>query len=352
METNYNYDYTKIEEYIKESGISERKSFTELVNDLISGNLLDMDESILSYLKDLVLYEIESNWNIIMKIIVIAILTAIFTGFSKNLINSSISDTSFYVTYILLLTLLSSGFLVASGIVTAALNSLLDFMKVLLPTFFVAVGLSSGSITGTAFYKVSLATITLVEFIFLNLLVPMVYAFVVLNLINNIHKEEMLSKLAEFIKHIFEWLIKALYALVIGLNVVQGIVLPMVDSAKINVLSKAVSAIPGVGDVISGAGSVVISTATVVKNAIGVAGLIFLVIIVVVPIIKLIILSCMYRFAAGIIQPISEKRIVSSVGIIADGIVMLTRLMTTSMLLFFITISIICVATNTNYYGG
>ena len=123
-------------------------------------------------------------------------------------------------------------------------------------------------------------------------------------------------------------------------------------STKINILSKAASAIPGVGDVLSGAGSVVIGTATVVKNAIGVAGLIFLIIIVAIPILKLIIVSFMYRFAAGIIQPVSEKRIVNSVEIIADALVMLIRIMMTSMILFFITIAIICVATNTNYYGG
>ncbi len=352
MSEEYEYDYKAIEDFLNQSKLSDKFGFEQLVNTLKEGDFKNLWADFGKYIKELFLYEINNNSQLIIKIIVLVIVAAIFTEITKSMVNSGVSETAFYVTYMLLITLLLNGFILSAEIVKEGLEAILGFMKVLMPTFIIAVGLCSGSVTAVAFYEATFLLIGMIEYIFLNLALPLVYFYVILNLINNIYKEEILSKFADFLKNVYQWMIKALYAGVIGLNVVQGIVLPMVDSAKLNALTKTISAIPGVGDVVGGASSVVMGAASVVKNAMGVAGIIVLIVIIVVPIIKLVTLSLMYRLVSGLVQPISDTRIVKSISVVADGIVMLIRLMTTTMILFFITIAIICVGTNTNYYGS
>jgi stage III sporulation protein AE len=50
--------------------------------------------------------------------------------------NNQVSETGYYITYLLLFGLLVSSFIMASKVAADTINSILDFMKALLPTYF------------------------------------------------------------------------------------------------------------------------------------------------------------------------------------------------------------------------
>ena len=81
-----------------------------------------------------------------------------------------------------------------------------------------------------------------------------------------------MSRFTELIETVVSWTLKTLLALVIGLNTIQGLIAPAVDSVKRSALTRGVEAIPGVGDAIGGTAEVILGTAVVVKNGIGIAG--------------------------------------------------------------------------------
>lgn len=99
------------------------------------------------------------------------------------------------------------------------------------------------------------------------------HAYVLISMINFIHKEELLSRMAELFKTLLEWGLNGCTAFVIGMQVIQNMISPAVDSLKRDMLGKAAAAIPGVGNAIDGVTEVALGTAVLIRNSLGVLGM-------------------------------------------------------------------------------
>jgi len=162
---------------------------------------------------------------------------------------------------------------------------------------------------------------------------------------NNISKEDLLSKLKSLIGLVIQWTLKSSLAAVVGFNAIQGLILPVADRVKRSVLLKTASLIPGVGDVFGSITESVVGAGILLKNAIGVAGVVVIIILCAVPILKLVITALIYRVGSAVIQPISDKRILNCVTSSAESIGMLLHTVVVGAVLFLLTITIVAVST-------
>ncbi|NLK75836.1 MAG: stage III sporulation protein AF [Clostridiales bacterium] len=343
---NNNIDYDGIQDVIDDILSHETEfDFNEYVERLVSGqesfSLSDIGEKLIKSIKS----EIKGNINIFGKLIAIAVLAAIFTNFSMAFKNNQVSETGYYVTHLLLQGLLMSSFVSASQVASRAIGSLLDFMKVLVPAYFISVGFCSGSTTSLVYYEASLFLITAADYILIKVIIPLINFYLVIALINNISKEDMLSKLAGVISTIVDWGLKSLLAAVIGFNGIQGLIVPVADRIKKSALLKASEAIPGVGNAIGGVAETMLGAGYLLKNAIGVAGLVMIITICAIPIIKLVVVNLIYRFGCAALQPISDKRVIECVSASAKSSGLLLQTVFTGAVLFMLTITIVAVST-------
>lgn len=350
---DYNdFDYAKIQETIDEvMTTGERFQFKEYVNKLITGEEKLSPKGIISDIKENVGKEIKRNASGIMKLIAIAVIAALFTNFSGAFQNSQIADTGFYVTYLLLFTTLSATFLTVADIAGDVLTNLLNFMKAMVPTYFLAIAFCTGSKTSLVFYESTLLIITAVNFTLLKVIIPLIHVYVVLVLVNNISKEDILSKYTELISTVIRWTLKTLLTAAIGYNVIQAMIVPVVDSVKRTFLMKAAGSIPGVGNALEGVTKTVLGAGILVKNAIGVAGLVVIVIIMAIPIIKLVIYVIIYKLGTAVVQPITDKRITSCMSGVADAAGLLLYTVIIGVVLFMVTIAIVTTSTSTGLGG-
>lgn len=190
------------------------------------------------------------------------------------------------------------------------------------------------------------------EWVFLRIVLPLIEVYVILMLVNHISKEDYLSKLAGLLKTAVEWIMKTMLGLVIGMNLIQGMILPLVDTVKTSAVRKVISVIPGIGSGADAVTEVVLGSGILIKNGIGVAALVILVILCAMPVLKLTVLSLLYHGAAAVVQPVSDKRITESVSGVADGVMMLLKVIFHVALLFIITVAVVCVSTNAMFYAG
>lgn len=281
----------------------------------------------------------------IVHVLMISLIAATLTGFSDIFKSRQISEVSYYMVYVLLLTILMKAFGTASGILTAALGQTIDFMKLLMPAFFLALGFSSGSTTSLVFYEWVLLLITAVQWALQKLLLPGIHIYVLLLLVNQMAKEDFLSKMAELFKTIVEWALKALMTAVMGFNLVQGLIAPAVDGFKKDVLTKTAGMIPGVGDVFDSVSDLLLGSAILIKNSIGAAALLILAALCLIPIGKLALFALSYKLAAAVVQPVSDTRIVECISCVGDGMVLLMKTMLNSGILLWLTLAVMCVVT-------
>ena len=169
--------------------------------------------------------------------------------------------------------------------------------------------------------------------VILNLLFPGACLYVLISLINNLSKEEMLGKMAELLDTAVSWGLKTLLGMVVGLQVVRGLIAPVMDTLKRSALGKAAGALPGVGNAVNMVTELVLTSAVLVRNCLGVVILFAFVAAGAGPVIHYGILSLLYRFLAAIAQPVSEKRIVDSLATMGEGCALLLRILFTAEIL-------------------
>lgn len=339
------FEFSEIEDLLDDIFPEKKTDFQDLIKKMLSGQTEPSLQVIGEMISDQFFYEWKSSKAGMVHILLIVIVAAVFTNFSNVFQNQQISEISFYVLYLLLITIGLNSFRILIVLASENLERLIGFMKVLGPVYFLAVAFAAGSSTSILFYNLVLLLIYLVELVILNFLIPFVQVYIVVKVMNNLSEEDYLSKFAELCETVIAWTLKTLLAGVTGVNIIQGLLSPAIDSLKRSVVGRSAEAIPVVGDAIGGVTEVMLGTAVLIKNGIGVAGALVCIGICLVPMIQMAVVTLLYKLIAAMIQPVSDKRIVGCISSIADGSQMLLRIIFTTGVLFLLTIAVVTATT-------
>lgn len=346
------YDFTDVQKVVDSALESDSVNVIDLIKSLVLGKASDFPKLIKEFLWNKIGREVAANRGAIAQIIMIAAVGAIFTNFSTIFTKSQISETGFYITYLLLITLLAAAFSIAGSIAADVMDNLLKFMKALMPSYFIAAAFAGGSVTSIAFYEFTMMLVSVVQWVLLKMMLPAVNIYMMLTLVNHLSKDPFLSKFLELFKTIIDWVLKTLLGVVIGYNLIQSMILPYADAVKTSAVGKLIQIIPGIGQGANAVTEVILGAGVLIKNGIGTAALILMILMSALPLLKLAVITIMYKGAAALVQPISDKRIVSCIDSISEGTKLLLRVVFTALLLFLITVGVVCSATNVTYFAS
>ncbi len=344
----------EIQEFLNSfSGTSHPElSFSEIMENLAKGNLMEILKSYTEVLKQLLFSELTTNSELIVQIVILALIGALFSGFAGIFGSGHVSETGFYVVYLLTMTFLAASFFASVRIAMDVTGELLGFMQVLLPAYFLAVAAVGGALTSASICGFTIGAIGLVQSVLSELLIPLTKIFMLMVMAGNILKEDMISKLTELLGNIILWTMKTMFGVIVGFHVIQGMILPQADALKNTSAMRLAQALPGVGGGLGAVSQIVMGSGILIKNTAGAAAVVILLVLAAIPVVKLCILMVLYYMAAAVMQPVCDKRLVSCMTGAATGHGLLLKLIGYSLALFVLTIAIICVSTNAVWYTG
>ncbi|WP_461821648.1 stage III sporulation protein AE [Blautia stercoris] len=319
-------------------------SIEEILNQILKGESLFQKETMSKWFKNIVKAQLQREQKAMFQVVLLVLLAAVFSNFTAVFGDGKTGETSFYITYMLLLALLIKSF----GSMGVELKELLEnfilFLKALMPSYFLALTASSGSATAMIFYEAVLFLIYVIQVVFLKGIVPAIYVLALVELVNYLHSEDFLSKMAELLQTLIEWSLKSCMAVVLGMQLIQNMIGPAMDSLKRDIIGKTAASIPGIGNAINGVTEVALGTAVIIRNGIGVVGIIILVCIGIRPVIRLALLAFLYKLLAAVVQPVSDKRMTGALSTIGNGYVLFLKVLLCMELLIFITIAILSIS--------
>ena len=221
-------DLSRIEAFLREAGGSAVPglSFREILSMLLSGNYQRVVRMLMDFCRTALFREISENGRWMGQVILLGILGAVFASFSSLFADSQVSEMGFYVTYLLIFTLLAASFLNGVRITRTLLEQLFEFVRVLVPAFFLAVSFSGGSTSAAAGYAWTLASVNVAEWVFLRLFLPCTQLYVLLSLAGHLSSKDLFSKALELLEQGMRWGSKALLGVVLGFHVLQGMIAP------------------------------------------------------------------------------------------------------------------------------
>ncbi len=337
-------DFSQVDQLLEEQDVALNFDFRGLVEKLISGEDIDK-QWLFDTIRDVFFQEISQSRGYM---ILLVAAFALLYNFANVFENAAVTDISFYIVYMILLALLMKSFLLMSGILTGTLHTILGFLKALLPSFCLTMVFSTGSATAMGFYQLTLLMIFVVESVLTYLVVPAVHIYILLELLNHLTREEMISKMTELLKTVVEWSLKCLFTLVIGVNVVQGLLTPVIDGLKTSTFARTASMLPGVGNSFSAVTEIMVGSGIVIKNGVGVAGMLLVIALCAGPLVKVGILTLLYKLSAAVVQPIADKRLAGCISGMGEGAGLFGKILITADVMILLTIALITAATTWN----
>lgn len=331
--------------------ISKMKSDVELMDDL------DPAEYIKTYIKEgkgnlsfdtiskavlsMIFKEVKSVLTLIVSIVTIAIICSLLKNLQEAFSNESISQVAFYACYALIIILLSKSFIISISVAKDVINEVSDFMNALLPVLVTMISIAGGITQAATLDPIVLGAVVFIPKIYSNVIIPMILMGFVLEFANNISTEHKITNLCKLFKQVIIWFQGILVTIFIGLLTIRGITSTTIDAVTLKTAKFAIdNFIPIVGKAFSDAITSVAGYSLIIKNAISSIGLVVIILILLHPLIKLVLITFIYKLSAALIEPISDSRITKSIEAAGSSMVLIISCVLTVTLVFFVLISI------------
>ena len=303
-----------ISDFIKESqkykgDFLEDIDMSELMNNAIQGNV-DNNVLIKKVIK-LFGTEVRSSVKTLIIILVIIVIHSVLKAISDSLENNNISEIIYYVQYILIVTVIMANFNSIIQTVKETSQNLVAFMNMLVPIL-ITLMVYTGSITTSGILEpFILFMINFVGNMIQSILIPLMLIITVFSIISKISNKIQMDKISSFLKSSVIWFLGIILTVFVGVISLEGTLSSSVDGITAKTTKAAVSTmIPVVGKILGDAVDTVLGCGLVLKNAVGIVGVIVIIGICIVPIIKLGVITIAYNLSASIIQPIADEKIV------------------------------------------
>lgn len=320
-----------------------------MLEKILTGDVLGVIGDVFLSCSHGILQQFVTLKNVFVWLLLLGIAASIVSHFADVLNKHQVADLSYYFMYLLSVTVLLRCFLYVSDVAGKALENIVLFMQMVVPAYLLSVGVATGIATVGAYSQLFILIIYGVEQILGKGVFRLISGYMVLTMLNGIWIEERLALLVEFMKKIVLFVLKAALWLVTGVSMFQSVITPVLDCVKTGVWQKVISTIPGVGNVSEGIMGMVLGSAVVIKNSIGVVLLLLLVILCATPLLQMFAMAWVLRLVAAVLGIISDKRLVDCTNRMGEGCMLLLRTVATAMALFLIVVSILAMATNRGF---
>ncbi len=321
-------------------------SIFEMIKEVYEGNGSGIINTLWNGVKKALLLEWADIKNIFITIVIVILISAVFSTFKDTFQNAQIAEISFYINYLLLIVIFTNIFGTILEIGENSLKNIEAFMRIFFPTFFLIVGSTVGVGTGIGYYQIAGGVIYLVEWCLLSILLPAVSTYMLFVLMNGIWEEEKLALFLEIFQKGIKFFLKLLLGILTGASMIQSMIVPIIDRVKGETVYKAVEAIPGVGEVAEGALRIWLGSAVLIKNSIGIVGCILLIGLCMVPVVKIMIFGCFFKITAAILGIVGDKKMINCTNQVGDGVFMVLQTVGYGVLFFVVLIAITIYTTN------
>jgi stage III sporulation protein AE len=319
-------------------------TFKEKIEKLLSGEINDMG-GVLQAMLEIVFSQALKILPLIASVVALAVLGGLLAAVKSE--KTKTGGVIHFVCYIaIVLIVLNLIYRLVSSVVNA-MRLITEFMSLIFPLILTLMT-ASGSAMSSGIYQPAVALLCgLVSGIIMGVIIPIFIASIVFNVVSNLTDNINVGKFADFFKSAGKWIIGVTFTVFMAFLSIQGILASTYDSVSIRTIKYAIgNSIPFVGGYIKEGFDLVTGSAVLIKNAVGVAGLIMLFCFVLAPVISLIVCSLGLKLTAAVCQPVSDPKVPKFLQATSSSFDMLIAAFAASAFMFFITLMLLLMTSN------
>lgn len=282
------------------------KDFWSVLGQILSGEYFKQYPDVLSGIWGL----LGSVVLAVLPMVVLVVAITILCGFMGTAKSGGVSNLVFFVAYasVVLIVVGNVNALVQMvGRTLTTLKAQVDLVFPIILTMMVA----GGATTSANLYQPAVAVLSTVMMqIFTYLVMPLFMVSLAFSVVAHLAPSTRLDKFVAFFNSLFKWIVGVCFTVFLSFLAIQGITAGSFDSVSIRATKMTMSGyVPIVGSYMSQGFDLIMASAVLIKNAIGLAGILLLLGIILAPVVKIIVFSLALKLAAAITQPIGDTRI-------------------------------------------
>ena len=306
-------DLEDFERFLEESDApTELKSggVRSLIAAFTKGDIPISINGLFSYLGEQALGALTGTLAALLTVVIIAVLNSILAGLTSGFVKQQTIEIVHYVCYALVVSIVMAK--VGAIIIEcrAFCEGVERFTQGIFPPLITLMSALGGNVSASI-YKPQLAVFSMIiAKIFGKVILPLFVAAIAFCLIGNLSSSVKMDKIQSAIRYCSTLILTAVFGLFMTYLTIAGITGGMVDGVGIKAAKFVLSGyVPILGGYLSQGFDLISAGCVLIKNSIGMIGIIVVVYMILKPILHITIFSFGLKIVASIIQPIGDKRV-------------------------------------------
>lgn len=218
-------------------------------------------------------------------------------------------------------------------------SALSEYGKLLIPVMTTALAAQGGSGSAAALCTATVFFDTVLSNAVSDILVPGIYIYLTVAIVNAAVGDSLMKKMGEFIKWLLGWGLKLVLYAFTGYVSITGVVTGTADQTALKAAKVTLGGmVPVVGGILSDASETILVGAAVVKNSVGVYGMLVLLAIVIGPFLKIGVQYLLMKLTAAVCGVFSDKTITGLLESFSSAMSLLLAMTGTVCLLLMISV--------------
>lgn len=317
-------------------------SFTQMIESFKKGDLDLSPHQIMDGIIRYFFREITANLSLLGKLLIIAVICCVLQNLQAAFEGGTIARLAYFVCFLAIITIALGSFKVAVAAGLGSIDKMVTFMKLLLPVLLVLLTAMGGLTSVTLLQPSLLVFLSFMSAFTQGIIFPLIYLNAVLVIVNNLSERYKVSRLSSLVKQLTKVGIGLVLTLFIGVITVEGVAGAVVDGVTLRTAKFMTGTfVPVAGSMFADALDAVIGGSLLLKNAVGLTGVLVLGAIILFPVLKILAVAIIYRLAAALLQPLGDSLIADTLEDLAGSLFLAFAAVLSVAIMFFLTITII-----------
>ena len=348
----YDIDFTPLEEVVSNFDENQVKMFSlnnvkDKVQSVINGEQA-VDYSMLIEIIFQVIMQLIIQYVPMFALIVgIGVIASLLGQIKSKFAEKSTADIVHFVCFCLIVVVMATSIKRLINSTSDTLGIMENQINILFPIILTLMA-GIGSVSSVGVFQPVLAIMSnIISIIILKVVMPIFIFTFVLNIIGHLSNNVKLDKFNSFLNSLFKWIIGVTFTIFFAVISIQGISAGAFDSVSLRTARFSMSSyVPGMGGYLSQGMDLILASGVLIKNSIGLVGILLIISSILSPILEIIIFSLMLKAVSAILQPLNNGRITNFLHSTSKTITMLSTCIIVVGFMYFLSIGLCMASAN------
>lgn len=345
-------DFTPIEEIINKFDSEQVRMFSvgnikQKIQSIVNGEQALDYTTLIEVILQVVLQLLIQYVPMFALIVGIGIIASLLGQIKSKFNEKSTGDLVHFVCFCLIIVIMATSIKRLVSSTTSTIGTMEDIINVIFPIILTLMT-GIGAVSSVGVFQPVLALMSnLISVIIFKAVIPIFICTFVINIIGHLSQSIKLDKFNSFLSSLFKWLIGITFTIFFAVISIQGISAGSFDSVSLRTAKFTISSyVPVMGGYLSQGMDLILASGVLIKNSVGLVGILIIITSILSPILEIVIFSLMLKAVSAILQPLNNNRITSFLHNTSKTITMLSTCIIAVGFMYFLSIGMCMASAN------